>query len=200
MKKREDGKILSIIVTNDKQPQIHSGAIFHDAHFEVDYSSQNGYNDSMFMTGLCAFMRSRRRTGAVVALVLLALCLSLSGCSQRRQGDAADGVQVLIDGVRWDGRAVSPEDGDTRVYITLDGRPLIDLPFDEAHTVTVRQDDLGENTVELTGEAVYMSHADCENQDCVEMGEVTRQNMELRVLGGFIVCLPHRLSVEVRSE
>ena len=37
-------------------------------------------------------------------------------------------------------------------------------------------------------------------EDCVEMGEVTRENLELRVMGGFIICLPHKLSVEVRGE
>ena len=35
-------------------------------------------------------------------------------------------------------------------------------------------------------------------QDCVQMGEVTRDNLEVRVMGGFIICLPHKISVEVR--
>ena len=30
--------------------------------------------------------------------------------------------------------------------------------------------------------------------------EVTEENLEVRVLGGFIVCLPHKLSVEVRGS
>jgi hypothetical protein len=30
------------------------------------------------------------------------------------------------------------------------------------------------------------------------MGEVTRDNLEVRVMGGFIICLPHKISVEVR--
>ena len=89
---------------------------------------------------------------------------------------------------------------DVRVYVTLDGAALIDLPFGEAHTVTVSQADGSENVVVLDGEAVVMQSANCENQDCVNMGAVTRENLELRVMGGFIVCLPHRLSVEVRSR
>ena len=44
-----------------------------------------------------------------------------------------------------------------------------------------------------------MEHADCDNQDCVQMGAVTRDNLELRVMGGFIICLPHKISVEVRE-
>lgn len=139
---------------------------------------------------------------ARVAAALIAACLLLAGCAGQSPSEGANdsGVQVLIDGAAWDGRALPIGEGELRVIITLDGQALIELPFDTPRAVTVRQAGVGENTVTLTGEAVYMSHADCENQDCVNMGEVTPQNMELRVLGGFIVCLPHRLSVEVRGE
>ncbi len=131
-----------------------------------------------------------------IMALLLVLCALLAGCGpSAERGD----LRVLVDGKLWEGGSVAPEAGDDlRVYITLDGKPLIDLPFGAAHSVQVVQDSVGENTVEITGEAVYMAHADCENQDCVEMGAVTRENLELRVMGGFIVCLPHRISVEVR--
>ena len=129
--------------------------------------------------------------------LLLALGLLASGCAS---GKDADGVRVLVDGRAWEGLAVSPEAGEgLRVYVTFDGRPLIDLPFGEAHSVQVLLPDGAENTVAITGDAVYMEHADCENQDCVNMGAVTRDNLELRVMGGFIICLPHRISVEVRE-
>ena len=125
------------------------------------------------------------------------LCLVLSACAAKPAG----GVRVLLDGAEWRGGSAFPEDGDAlRVYITLDGAALIDLPFGQAHTVTIEQPEVGSNTVALTGDSVRMDHADCENQDCVNMGEVTRENLELRVMGGFIVCLPHRISVEVRDK
>lgn len=126
----------------------------------------------------------------------LVSCLLTAGCGARPSG----GARVLLDGVEWDGSAVSPGAGALRVYITLDGKALIDLPFGEAREVTVRQPDGSENTVVFTGESVYMARANCDNQDCVDMGAVTAQNLELRVMGGFIICLPHRLSVEVRGE
>ena len=128
--------------------------------------------------------------------VLLAACLLVSGCGAKESAQ----TRVTVDGRDWDGGSISPEDGDLRVYITRDGKPLLDLPFGEAHTVQVLQPGVGENTVEITGDAVYMAHADCENQDCVRMGAVTRDNLELRVMGGFIVCLPHKISVEVRGD
>ena len=129
--------------------------------------------------------------------LLLALGLLASGCAS---GKDAEGVRVLVDGRAWEGPAVSREAGEgLRVYVTFDGRPLIDLPFGEAHSVQILLPDGAENTVAITGDAVYMEHADCENQDCVNMGAVTRDNLELRVMGGFIICLPHRISVEVRE-
>ena len=86
------------------------------------------------------------------------------------------------------------------MYVQLDGRTIADLPFDQPHTVAILQPDGGENVVEITGQAVRMASANCENQDCVLMGDVTRDNLELRPMGGLIVCLPHRLTVEVREE
>ena len=140
--------------------------------------------------------RNDRHAAAWLAALLLVACLLLSGCTSPK---GAEGPRVLIDGAAWNGEAFG-DSGGLRVYITYDGQPLIDLPFDEARTVQIVQDGVGENTVEITGEAVRMAHADCDNQDCVQMGAVTRENLELRVMGGFIICLPHRISVEVRGE
>lgn len=143
----------------------------------------------MFKLEKCALLR--------LCVLLAALALSASGCAP---APGAGGVRVLVDGAAWKGAAVSPgsEEG-LRVYITCDGQPLLDLPFGEAHSVRIIQDDGAENTVAITEDAVYMEHADCDNQDCVQMGAVTRDNLELRVMGGFIICLPHKISVEVRD-
>ena len=140
-----------------------------------------------------AGVRLKRRAAALVLL----LCVALSGCGGREAGE----VRVLLDGRAFPGGSVSAEsEDDTRVYVTLDGAAVIDLPFGEAHTVTISQPDGAENVIALDGRSVVMQSANCENQDCVEMGEVTRDNLELRVMGGFIICLPHRVSVEVRQD
>ena len=121
--------------------------------------------------------------------VVLAACLMLAGCQAKR----GDQVAVLLDGQPWDGAPVSPEAAGPRVYITLDGDKLIDLPFSEPRTVTVRQPDGAENAVVITGDAVYMAHANCENQDCVHQGKVSAP-------GKQIICLPHKLWIEVVSD
>lgn len=144
------------------------------------------------------FLSPRFRALARPAALLMAVCLMASGCAPAPQ---TSGVRVFVDDEAWDGTPISEGSGDElRVYITFDGQPLLDVPFGEPRNVRILQADGSENTVAITGDAVYMAHADCENQDCVRMGAVTRDNLELRVMGGFIVCLPHRISVEVRGE
>jgi len=143
----------------------------------------------MFRLENCAYLR--------FCLIMLILALSASGCTP---APGTSGLRVLVDGEMWEDGAVSPANGDDlRVYVTFDGQPLLDLPFGEAHSVQIIQDNGSENTVAITGNAVFMEHADCDNQDCVHMGAVTRENLELRVMGGFIICLPHKISVEVRE-
>ena len=135
--------------------------------------------------------------GLLLIALALALIAALCGCGRK---DALSGeARVLVDGEPWTGEAAPGANGGARVYVTLDGAPLIDLPFAQAHTVDVLQPDGGENSIVLTGRSVYMDHANCDNQDCVDMGAVTLENLEARVLGGFIVCLPHRLTVEIEE-
>ena len=132
---------------------------------------------------------------------LLAVAVLLYFFALRPSGNVKENreVQVLLDGKPMEEtESTGSDEKDLRVYITLDGKPLLDLPFAEEHTVRIIQPDGGENTVSLTGSSVYMTEANCEGQDCVQMGEVTRENLEVRVMDGFIICLPHKLSVEVR--
>ena len=136
-----------------------------------------------------------------MAAALLAVAVLLYFFVLRPSGNVKENreVQVLLDGRLMTEKENSGSgEKDLRVYITLNGEPLLDLAFAESHTVRIIQPDGGENTVTLTGSSVYMTEANCEGQDCVQMGEVSRENLEERVMGGFIICLPHKLSVEVR--
>ena len=123
----------------------------------------------------------------------------ITGAPNAAENAAAGGqTTVTVDGVIQQGL---PEEGASgggaRVYIWLGGDLMASFPFEEAHTIVIRQADGSENTVRMTGSAVYMEDATCQNHDCVQMGEVTMENIEMRVMGGFIVCLPQRVTVEV---
>lgn len=42
-----------------------------------------------------------------------------------------------------------------------------------------------------------MESSTCENQDCVEQGTVTFDNLNSRILGRFIICLPNYVTLEL---
>ena len=129
---------------------------------------------------------------AAAALVLL-LWKPVSGPA------AGSGAALWIDGREAEAEAAAaPAPGGAQVVITLDGKEIAQLPFGEEHEIRIRQED-GENIIRMTRDAVRMEAADCPGGDCLQMGEVTLENLETRVMGGFIICLPHRLSVEVRD-
>ena len=130
--------------------------------------------------------------GILLAAVAVVLFLLL------RPGPPPASLRVLIDGKTLSSPVLSPEKDSLRVVLTLDGAEIANLPFEEAHTVRVLQENGDENTLVITGESVRMVSANCEGQDCVHMEEVTRDNLETRVMFGMIICLPHRFSVEVR--
>lgn len=136
---------------------------------------------------------------ALAAAALLAIAAAVLCLVFLRPGSAPAGVKILVDGAEYAGPASAGEkQDDLQVILTLDGKEIAVLPFGEAHTVRVLQDNGDENNLILTGESVYMESANCEGQDCVHMEPVTRDNLETRVMSGMIICLPHRFSVEVR--
>ena len=66
------------------------------------------------------------------------------------------------------------------------------LPLDEDARVVVNTD-LGSNTVVVRNGAVRMEEADCPNGDCTRQLPISRPGQQ-------IICLPHKLWVEVVSE
>ncbi len=55
------------------------------------------------------------------------------------------------------------------------------------------------NVLRITKNGFRMESSTCDNQDCVDQGEVTLENMSERVLMNMVICLPHQLSVELYS-
>ena len=66
------------------------------------------------------------------------------------------------------------------------------LPLDKDATITVSTD-LGSNTIAVSNGAVSVIDADCPNHDCIQQGEISNTNQQ-------IVCLPHKLWIEVVAE
>ena len=149
-------------------------------------------------------MTEKRKPALWIACGLTALALITGGILLLTRGNSGKppegGIRLLLDGAEMTETVLDPAGGDgLRVIVTVNGNEEANLPFGTEHTLQVIQDS-GKNTVRMTKDAVYMEEADCHGQDCMKMEPVTRDNLEMRVMGGFIICLPHRVSVEVRGN
>ena len=85
---------------------------------------------------------------------------------------------------------------DFTAVISADGEVVhqIALKDDGERETYVYEDSHGHtNTIIRVGTKVYMTEASCPDQLCVRQGEITK-------VGETIVCLPHRLLVEIQSD
>lgn len=83
------------------------------------------------------------------------------------------------------------------VIISVDGKEYARVPLSKPRTVTVEQQNGCVNVVEVSDHGAVMLSSTCDNQLCVQMGEVTVDNWEIRPNQQFIICLPNRVSVEL---
>ena len=70
------------------------------------------------------------------------------------------------------------------------------VSLDEPQTVIIDRDGK-HNEVKVTNEGVVMHSSNCESQDCIKQGDVTLENIEKRILGGWIICLPNEVTIEL---
>lgn len=84
-------------------------------------------------------------------------------------------------------------DADTATVVIRDGvQNVYELPLGQDATKTVTTD-LGTNVIEIKDGRVHVEEADCPNQDCVHQGWID-------AAGQQIVCLPHKLTVDIVDE
>ena len=83
------------------------------------------------------------------------------------------------------------------VIITVDGKEYARVPLSKPQTVTIEQKDGCVNVVQVSGRGAVMLSSTCDNQLCLQMGEVTVDNWETRPNQQFIICLPNRVGVEL---
>ena len=84
------------------------------------------------------------------------------------------------------------------VVLTVGNRQYGDpIPMDRDKIITLRQEDGKINKVHITPETVYMESSTCDNQDCVQQGEVHVDTYKDRILGTYVICLPNNVSIEM---
>ena len=67
----------------------------------------------------------------------------------------------------------------------------------DGDSYTITQPDGRENVVHVTSTGAVMHFSTCDNQSCVQQGQVTLENRDSRVLANMIICLPNEVILEV---
>ena len=86
---------------------------------------------------------------------------------------------------------VVKKDGITAA-VKVDGNIVYMLPLDKNASFTVEGYHGGSNTVVIENGTVYMKDADCPDKLCEKTGKISKN-------GETIVCLPHRVVVEIQG-
>lgn len=107
-----------------------------------------------------------------------------------------DGILVLVllvlAGVSYLVFASGTSTEGNQVVITIDGTVYGSYPLNQNKEIEIKTEN-GLNTVIIEEGKVYMKDADCPDQYCVKQGKISHSKETL-------VCLPHKLVVEVRVQ
>lgn len=80
-----------------------------------------------------------------------------------------------------------------KVVIKVDREIVKIVNLTDTNNIIVNGYDGGTNTVVIENGTVYMTEADCPDKICVNTGKISK-------IGETIVCLPHRVVVEIQGE
>jgi len=94
---------------------------------------------------------------------------------------------LLAAGLMW--LFFRPGEAGAAAVVTQDGKEIrrIDLSIDQEITVAVEN---GYNTLLIENGEIFVSDADCGDHTCIHTGRISHE-------GEQIVCLPHKLVIEV---
>lgn len=112
----------------------------------------------------------RMRLNVVAVLVIVAVALAVAAAANAL-GSAVDARTAVI------------QDADGNTFT---------MPLSQDDVLTVASS-AGTNVIEVQAGKVRVSEADCPNQDCVEQGWISKAGQQ-------IVCLPHKLVVNITDE
>lgn len=85
------------------------------------------------------------------------------------------------------------------LVVTVGGMLYEPLPLAGEGAFTISQDENTFNTIRVTPDSIWMEHSSCDNQDCVDQGTVSLENMDTRVLSNMIICLPNEVVLELHT-
>lgn len=101
---------------------------------------------------------------------------------------------LLVLGVIFTFFIFRPADAEPEALeVRQNGKVIMTLPLSENTTKTIENNSSGTNTFTVRDGAVTMTEADCGDYTCIQTGSITET-------GESIVCLPHRLVLQIVSN
>ena len=97
-------------------------------------------------------------------------------------------------------KALAPSGTITYADIYVNDSLYEDVPLNEDAVIVVDQGDGTVNYVEVKDGAVFMRDSTCTDHLCVSQGEMSPDNYQDRPLLNWIICLPNRVTVELRVD
>ena len=146
--------------------------------------------------------KSRLLGIGIIAILILAAVLVL--VFYRPTMPAADPEKVTVEQTGEQKNSANGSKGYVLCRLTASGRVgLLPLPETEEVSYPIKQawtdGTETENILHLTPNGFYMESSTCDNQNCVNEGEVNFENRETRVLLNCVVCLPNQVMAELYS-
>ena len=83
------------------------------------------------------------------------------------------------------------------LVVTVGNSTYQPLPLIAEGDYSVTQESGAENVIHVTENSVEMKTSTWDNQDCVKQGVVPLANMEERLLGNMIICLPNQVTLSL---
>ena len=74
------------------------------------------------------------------------------------------------------------------------------VPLNKDTTITIDQGDGTVNYVEVKDGAVFMADSTCADHICISQGAMDPENYESRPMLNWIICLPNRVTVQLRID
>ena len=135
-----------------------------------------------------------RKITALILAVLLAGTAAAAETAEKQETEQPFVVQIT--------------ENDPAIAYVLVSAPnpigFLPLPAEGEYTRTIRltlpDGSEAVNVLHLTTEGFWMEESNCEGHDCIDEGIVTLSNREERILGSWVICLPHQLVCELMTK
>lgn len=151
----------------------------------------------------------KRNIQLILGMAALALVLLLVGLSQRGALPAPPAAEPQVTGGESGDDAAQGEaverffeeyPAESYLLLTTASGTRMPIPLNADNAFRLTQADGSENVVHIGKNSFYMESSNCENQNCVQQGEVNLENRDRRVLFNMVICLPHNIRLELVTQ